>query len=251
MVPGALFLDLNGVLYDRPDAALPGAIETVAWARSLGMPLRFVTNTATRDDGQIRRDLAAIGLGLEPDELFTAPLAARAWIEQHGLTPHCLVHSAIRSTFQDLEGGEPTCVVIGDARDGLSYAALNEAFRLVMAGAPLIGLGLNRRFREAGAWMLDAGAFLQAIAWAAEVDPIVMGKPSGAFFGQLVASVGVPAEGCLMVGDDAEADVAAAMAAGLQGCLVQTGKYRPGDEARLPGGARLIGTIADLPALLT
>jgi ribonucleotide monophosphatase NagD (HAD superfamily) len=34
-----------------------------------------------------------------------------------------------------------------------------------------------------------------------------------------------------MIGDDAEADVAGALAAGLgQAVLVRTGKYRPGDE---------------------
>jgi ribonucleotide monophosphatase NagD (HAD superfamily) len=37
-----------------------------------------------------------------------------------------------------------------------------------------------------------------------------------------------------MIGDDAEADVGGAMAAGLMGVLVQTGKYLPGQEARLP-----------------
>lgn len=36
-----------------------------------------------------------------------------------------------------------------------------------------------------------------------------------------------------MVGDDAEADVGGALAAGLQGVLVRTGKYRPGDENRM------------------
>jgi ribonucleotide monophosphatase NagD (HAD superfamily) len=33
-----------------------------------------------------------------------------------------------------------------------------------------------------------------------------------------------------MVGDDAEADVGGAIAAGLRGVLVKTGKYKPGDE---------------------
>ena len=42
-----------------------------------------------------------------------------------------------------------------------------------------------------------------------------------------------------MIGDDAEADVGGAMAAGLQGVLVQTGKYRPGQEARLSRAANL------------
>jgi ribonucleotide monophosphatase NagD (HAD superfamily) len=36
-----------------------------------------------------------------------------------------------------------------------------------------------------------------------------------------------------MIGDDAEADVGGAMAAGLMGVLVQTGKYRPAQEAHL------------------
>jgi HAD superfamily hydrolase (TIGR01458 family) len=245
MVPAALFLDLNGVLYDRPDQALPGAIDTVNWARRRGLPLRFVTNTATRDDERIRGDLAGIGISVAAGELFTAPLAARAWIEQRRLTPHCLVHPALRATFADLQGEEPDCVVLGDARGDLTYDALNRAFRLVMEGAPLVGLGMNRRFREGGQWMLDAGGFIRAIAWAAEVEPIVMGKPSATFFEQLVAGVGVPAEECLMVGDDVEADVAAALAAGLRGCLVRTGKYRPGDEQGC-AGALLIDGIAGL-----
>ena len=249
MVPAALFLDLNGVLYDRPDEVLPGAVDTVNWARGRGLPLRFVTNTSTRDEGRIRSDLAGIGIAVEAGELFTAPLAARAWIEQRGLTPHCLVHPALRATFADLAGSAPDCVVLGDARGDLTYDALNRAFRLVMEGAPLVGLGMNRRFREGGEWMLDAGGFIRAIAWAAEVEPVVMGKPSAVFFQQLVADVGVPASECLMVGDDVEADVAAARAAGLVGCLVRTGKYRPGDERRC-GGALVIGSIADLPRVL-
>lgn len=36
-----------------------------------------------------------------------------------------------------------------------------------------------------------------------------------------------------MIGDDAEADVGGAMAAGLAGVLVKSGKYRPGHEMRL------------------
>ena len=47
-----------------------------------------------------------------------------------------------------------------------------------------------------------------------------------------------------MIGDDAEADVGGAMAAGLQGILVQTGKYRPGQETKLP--ERPTHVVADL-----
>jgi ribonucleotide monophosphatase NagD (HAD superfamily) len=36
-----------------------------------------------------------------------------------------------------------------------------------------------------------------------------------------------------MIGDDAESDIAGAMALGCRGILVRTGKYRLGDEARI------------------
>ena len=94
--------------------------------------------------------------------------------------------------------------------------------------------------------MLDTGAFIHAIEWAARITATVVGKPSAAFFEELVASTGCPAAECLMVGDDVEADVAAAMASGIQGCLVKTGKYQAKDQDLLPARARLIDGISDL-----
>ena len=43
-----------------------------------------------------------------------------------------------------------------------------------------------------------------------------------------------------MVGDDVEADVMGAVAAGLEGVLVRTGKYRAGDENVLSGSSARI-----------
>ncbi|MCC8997995.1 MAG: HAD hydrolase-like protein, partial [Candidatus Contendobacter sp.] len=48
----------------------------------------------------------------------------------------------------------------------------------------------------------------------------------------------------VMVGDDAEMDVYGALAAGLRGILVRTGKYRPGDEAKVePHGGRVFDDL--------
>jgi HAD superfamily hydrolase (TIGR01458 family) len=245
----ALLLDLQGVLFED-GTPLPGAVEAVGAARAEGRTLRFVTNTATRHPGAILEDLRAMGFAVEEGELFTAPLATRSYLQRQHWRPHCLVHPAIRSLFDDLTGssdsGEaPDCVVLGDARDELSYANLNVVYRLVRAGCPLIGIGMNRCFREGGEWMLDAGAFIRAIEWAALTEALVMGKPSAAFFDELVASTGVAANDCLMIGDDVDADVGGAMARGIAGCLVRTGKFQEADLDRLPGGAALIGSIAE------
>lgn len=59
-----------------------------------------------------------------------------------------------------------------------------------------------------------------------------MGKPSRTFFSLAVARLegGLSPAQVLMVGDDIRDDVLGAQSAGLQGALVRTGKYRPGDE---------------------
>jgi HAD superfamily hydrolase (TIGR01458 family) len=247
--PAALLLDLNGVLYDD-DGVVAGAVETVAEARRRGLALRFVTNTATRHHDDLRGELLAMGVRVEDGELFTAPLAALGWLQRQRRRPFCLVHEAIALLYAPLASERPDCVLLGDARDQLSYANLNQALELLLEGAPLIGIGMNRRFREGGRWLLDAGAFVRALEYGAGCTAMVMGKPSPDFYRQLVQSLEVPAEQCLMVGDDVEADVAAAVACGLQAALVQTGKYRPADRPLLPPGAGLVHDISALGELL-
>lgn len=247
--PSALLLDLQGVLVED-QSALPGAVDTVNLARRRGLAIRFVTNTATRHHDDLLQDLQQLGFAAETTELATAPLAARSWLEREQRRPLALVHPAIAPLFAGTTGEPPDCVLLGDGRDRLSYANLNRALELLMQGAPLIGIGRNRRFREAGRWMLDAGAFLQALEYGADCTALVMGKPSPLFFAEVVHSLGLPAEACLMVGDDVEADVGGAAAAGLHAVLVQTGKYRPGDENLLPRGCVVISGIAALPEWL-
>lgn len=248
--PSALLFDLQGVLIDDRQP-LPGAVEAVAEARRRGLPIRFVTNTATRAQGALLDDLRDLGFCPDPEELITAPLAALRWIEREKHRPLILVHPAIVPMFAaHADGGPADCVLLGDARDQLSFANLNAALELLLQGAPLIGIGRNRRFREGGQWMLDAGAFLAALEYGAGCDAIVMGKPSAAFFCEVTASLALPPAECLMIGDDVEADVCGARSAGLQAALVQTGKFRSTGLERLPSDAALLASIGSLGALL-
>jgi HAD superfamily hydrolase (TIGR01458 family) len=241
----ALLLDLSGVLYDG-NRVIAGASVIVDEARKRNLIIRFVTNTATKSAATLITDLQRMQFDVRPDEMFTAPMAAKAYVQQQHLRPYLLVHAAIRAEFAALDQHDPNCVVLGDARNDLNYANLNTAFQLCKNGAPLIGIGMNKYFMDDSGLMLDAGAFIRAIEWAADVEAIIMGKPSAAFFEQVVASTGVPAARCLMVGDDVVADIVGAIDAGLQGCLVKTGKFLPGDARQLPPSAQLINSIREL-----
>lgn len=242
----AVLLDLGGVVYVG-DAPLPGAVEAVARLRAAGLAVRFVTNITRQSRRALGERLVHMGIELGDDELFMPAIAARRYLESRRLRPHLLVHPASKEDFAGLTEGEREAVVIGDAGKGFTYAALNGAFRAVSRGADLVALASNRAFRDDdGALSLDAGAFVAALEYASEREAIVLGKPAPDFFQLALDSIGCAANEVAMVGDDVEFDVAAAMAAGLSGLLVRTGKYWPGAERKIDPPPTAV--LDDLPA---
>lgn len=240
----AVFLDISGVLHED-GKALPGAMTAVERLQASELALRFVTNTSRKTSRAVCDELLAMGFALEPAQVFTAPGAIRRYLLRHRLRPYLLIHADLEPEFADLPRDAPNAVVLGDAEERLDYAGLDAAFQLLQRGAPLLAVGTNRYFRQAGTLHLDAGPFVRALEYAADIEATVLGKPSGDFFGAVLEDAGVAAGEALMVGDDVECDVAAAMAMGMQACLVRTGKYRPGDEARA-APARCAADLAEL-----
>jgi HAD superfamily hydrolase (TIGR01458 family) len=245
MISGVL-LDLAGVVYDG-DTAIPGAVEAVALLRGADLPLRFVSNTTRLSKPAVLDRLRRVGLAVAENELFTPAQAARAWLLEHGCSPHLLVHPDLDPDFQRLPRGGGRAVVIGDAGEALDYASLNAAFRELNDGADLLALADNRAFKDAdGKLSLDAGPFVAALEFACQRKAIVLGKPSPDFFLAALAGMNCPPGEAIMVGDDAEADVAGALSAGLAAALqVRTGKYRAGDEIRFePRATAVVDDLA-------
>jgi HAD superfamily hydrolase (TIGR01458 family) len=195
-----------------------------------------------------------MGLEVAEEELFTAPLAAARWLEGEGIGRVALYLP--ESTHEDFAAFErthdrPEAVVVGDLGERWDFATLNRAFRQVMEGARLVALQKNRYWLTADGLALDAGPFVAALEHATGREAVVVGKPAPGFFALAVAALGLPPGRVAAVGDDVEADVAGAQAAGLRGVLVRTGKFR---EAGLrESGVRpdaVLDSVADLPALL-
>ncbi len=109
---------------------------------------------------------------------------------------------------------------------------MNRAFRLLKQGVPLIAVGRTRYYQAEDGLDLDAGPFVTALEYAAETEALVLGKPSAQFFHAAVAELGCLPEETVMVGDDAVSDACGALSAGLSAILMQTGKYRPGEEEK-------------------
>lgn len=228
----AILFDISGVLYDDK-APVKGAVEAINQLLYSGIPLRFVTNSSRSTEATILATLQKMGFAINDSQVFTAPSAIKHFLQTNNLRPYCLIHPDLEPEFADFDLLDPNAVVVADAAERFDYNHLNTAFELLLEGAPLIGIGRNRYFKNQGKLCLDAGPFIQALEYAADVEAQIMGKPASAFFMAAVNSVDCLPEEVLMIGDDAEADVEGALKAGLSGCLVQTGKYRQGDDSKI------------------
>lgn len=252
----AILLDVDGVLHVSGEP-IPGTAEAVDRLRVAGHRLRFVTNATTRSRAQLADDLRGLGIEVDNDEVqTTADAAVRALKGKRvlALTMHALVG--------DLEGIElvgegADAVLIGGADEGpetnlvFSYMNLARAFSEIELGADLYCLHRNRWWQTKRGPMLDAGAFVAGLEYAAEVEAIVLGKPSPSYFEAACEALDAEPSMTWMVGDDLESDIVGARGIGMRTVLVRTGKFRPDavERSRVkPDG--IVSSLGHLPEWL-
>jgi HAD superfamily hydrolase (TIGR01458 family) len=248
----AILLDVDGTLHVSGEP-IAGATEAVSELRRQGHRLRFVTNNTTRSRAQHAEELRALGLELEDEELQTTAVAAARVLSGKrvlALTMHAVV--------ADLDGIElvgegADAVLLGGADETpetnlvFSFMNLARAFAELTMGADLYCLHRNRWWQTKHGPLLDAGAFVAGLEYAAGIEATVVGKPSAAYFAAACEALDADAEMTWMVGDDLEADIGGAQRSGMRTVLVRTGKFRP--DAVETGDVHPDGIISSLAHL--
>ncbi|MBW8741400.1 MAG: TIGR01458 family HAD-type hydrolase [Gaiellaceae bacterium] len=252
----AILLDIDGVFHVSGEP-IPGGSEAVRELRRAGHRLRFVTNNTTRTRALLAEDLRRMGLELEDEELETTPRAAARTLRGKrvlALTMHAIVGEL---EGVELVGEDAEAVLVGGADETpetnlvFSFMNLARAFHELEAGADLYCLHKNRWWQTKQGPLLDAGAFVAGLEYAAETEATVLGKPSPAYFEAALEALDADANMTWMVGDDIDADIAGAQRYGMKTVLVRTGKFRPDAVDR--GSVRpdgIVSSIAQLPEWL-
>eukprot|EP00644_Phytophthora_capsici_P018717 jgi/Phyca11/12470/fgenesh1_pm.PHYCAscaffold_182_\ len=217
------------------DTVLPGCASALTKLLSRqGIGVRFVTNTTTKCRRKLIQHLHDIGLkNIQAEHVLTSGGIARSLLEQRNLRPLLLVDPSLEEEFDGLDRTNPNAVVIGLAPEHFHYDKLNEAFRVLLNGGSLIALHEARYFAGKDGLNIGPGAFVKALEFSAGVQATVIGKPAPTFYGQALTDMNVDPAEVVMIGDDVRQDVHGAMMLGMNGVLVQTGKYRRGDEAKI------------------
>lgn len=114
----AALIDLDGTVHFR-GSPIPGAAEAIVALRSRGLALRFLTNADSKPPSDVHVDLVALGLPVRPEEIFSPPLAALAFLSaQKDPRCYCLLSRELRSLFSEYcTETAVQYVLIGDCRD--------------------------------------------------------------------------------------------------------------------------------------
>lgn len=250
-VRGAL-LDVDGTLLIGGEA-VPGAASALRRLRDRGIRYRITTNTTRRPRAGVAAVLRRAGIEVESDEILNpAVLARRRILDSGRLRAALLVPDESRADFDGVEvvRRAPDWVVVGDLGRGFTWDRLNEAFGWLREGAGFLALHKNRYWHAGGEGpVLDAGAWVAGLEYAAAIEAEVVGKPSPEFFALALAALGLGPGEVLVVGDDVTTDGRGGAAAGCRTAAVRTGKFDERDlERERFRPDLLLDSVADLLA---
>ena len=243
-------MDGTLVLHDR---AIPGAAEALRVVKAAGKHVLTVTNNSSLGQHALAESFRRFGLPLEDHEVFSALVATARLVahEKPGAVVHVFGNPGLRSEIERCgltvtDGVEADYVVVGNHR-GITYDRLTTAMRALLRGARFVTVNMDRTYVGAdGDLVPGCGVFAAALERAIGRPPdVVVGKPSITLLCEAAASVGAPPDQCLYIGDNPEADVGGAHAAGMDAMLVLSGVATSADAAPEPPD-HVLPSVADL-----
>jgi HAD superfamily hydrolase (TIGR01450 family) len=235
---------------------VPGVAGALHALKAAGKHVLAVTNNSSLGRHALARRFRKFGLPLEDGEVFSALVASAELVARE--KPDARVHVfGNRGLSAEVErcgltltnGVDADYVVVGNHR-GITYDRLTVALRALLHGARFVVVNMDRTYiGDDGGLVPGCGVFAAALERGAGRPPdVVVGKPSVTLLHEAAASVGQLPAACLYVGDNLEADVGGAHAAGMHAALVLTGVATGAEKAHDPP-EYVLSSVADLATL--
>ncbi|SFB23633.1 Haloacid Dehalogenase Superfamily Class (subfamily) IIA [Amycolatopsis marina] len=229
----AVLLDLDGTVYHGA-RVIPGAPEAVAEVRRAGVPVRFVTNNASKAPESVAEHLRSLGVAAEPGEVSTSSQAAAAVLAERlraGSRVLVVGTGALAAEVEALGlapvrkmADDVAAVVQGHSPD-TTWADLAEACLAIRAGVLWVACNVDATLPTERGQLPGNGSMVAALRTATDAEPVVAGKPEAPLF--TAAATAVRATSALVVGDRLDTDIAGASAAGLDALAVLSGVATP------------------------
>ncbi|MBO1901608.1 HAD family hydrolase [Leucobacter weissii] len=243
--------DMDGVLV-RENRAIPGAAELIRHWRETDRPFLVLTNNSIFTARDLSARLAASGIEVPEDRIWTSALATAAFLKQQkpGGSAFVLGEAGILTALHDagfvMTESDPDFVVVGETRN-YSFEAITKAIRHIAAGSRFISTNPDATGPSPEGPLPATGAINALITKATGKDPYIVGKPNPMMFRSALNRIGAHSHNTAMIGDRMDTDVVAGMEAGLHTILVLTGISDPAEIERFPFRPdEVLGSVAEL-----
>ena len=244
-------IDMDGVLV-REEHPIPGADRFIARLRERGLPFLVLTNNSIYTRRDLSARLAASGLEVPEDSIWTAALATARFLESQRPGGSAFVIGEAGLTTALHEAGytmterSPDYVVLGETRT-YSFERITQAIRLVGDGARFIATNPDTTGPSPDGPLPATGSVAALISRATGVAPYFIGKPNPLMMRSALNAIEAHSETTAMVGDRMDTDVVAGLEAGMHTVLVLTGSTSRGEAERYPyRPSRIVDSVADL-----
>ena len=231
----------------------PGANETLTALHRSGRRLAFVSNNSRATGRDLRERLHRLGVVVAEHVLTPLEIIGEVIRERCGPSRVLAIGAPEMGAVIARAGHElidvknyrdATVVAVGNDFD-LSYERLTAAARAAARGAPLVTPNIDPRLPiEGGEFLPGCGSVVQAVAVAAGVRPIVVGKPEPPLFKMALERLGLTAPVTAMVGDSIPSDIRGAQGVGMPAVL-----YAPGGGVAADAADVVIASFAELARL--
>ena len=252
-------IDLDGTVYRGGDP-LPGAPDAVGRFRDAGLELLFLSNNPTKTRAAYVDRLAGMDIPAAESEVLSAGTVTTAYLEDEHADDAVFPIAApglctqLEAAGLDLvEDPAAADVVLASWTRAFDYDDMCDAIVALDGGAAFVGSDPDVRIPTGGGREAPgSGAIIGSVSVVAERDPdAVLGKPAPRTTEMALESLGVPAERCLLVGDNLDTDIAMGEAAGMTTVLVLTGASTRSDvEAADVTPDHVCASLAAVPDLL-
>jgi NagD protein len=246
-------MDMDGVLVHE-EHAIPGAQEFLTQLRERGTPFLVLTNNSIYTRRDLAARLAATGLEVPEESIWTSALATAKFLEDQrpGGTAFVIGEAGITTALHEsgytMTDREPDYVVLGETRT-YSFERITAAIRLIENGARFLCTNPDATGPSREGPLPAAGSVAALITRATGVEPYYVGKPNPLMMRSALNAIDAHSESTAMVGDRMDTDIVSGLEAGLESILVLTGVTSREQAERFPfRPSRIVDSVADLVA---
>ena len=223
----AIIFDMDGVLY-HGNNILPGVKDLIAWLQKENKKFLFLTNSSERTPRELSSKLHRMGIDVDESHFYTSALATAAFL--HSQLPSGSAYvigepgllNALYNVGYAINNVDPDYVVVGDTH-AYNYEKIEEAIRLVIKGAKLIGTNPDLTGPTEGGISPSTKALIAPVELASGKKAYFVGKPNPLMMRMALKKLTSQREDTIIIGDRMDTDIIAGIESEIDTVLVLSG----------------------------